>query len=316
MIIVTGGAGFIGSNLIEAFNKKGIQDILVVDHLRKGLKVKNLTNKGFVDCLDKVEFRRLITQGEFPYKAEAIFHQGACSDTTETDADYLMDNNFNYSKLLLHYALERKIPFIYASSAAVYGCAKNFQEDSKENEVPLNLYGVSKLLFDNYVRTLLPSIKSTVVGLRYFNVYGPYEQHKGKMASIIYQLYKQFMNSNEINLFEGTDGFDHGEQRRDFIHVDDVVNANLFFLKHAFKNGIYNVGTGKSRSFNDVANIILSIKKTGKINYIPFPPSLRGKYQSFTEANIFNLRNSGFNEPLQSLESGIPQTLAYYQAAI
>lgn len=312
MILVTGGAGFIGSNLMRALNARGLKNIIVIDNLTRGNKSQNLVGCEFVDYIDKVDFRTLLEKGSFKARVKMILHQGACSDTTELDSHYMLDNNFTYSKILLHYALENHVPFIYASSAAVYGRAAHFEEDIKENEAPLNLYGFSKVLFDHYVRSLLPSIKTTLVGLRYFNVYGPFEAHKGKMASMIYQLCQQLDTSGEVNLFSGTDGYPDGEQRRDFIYVDDVIKMILFFMNTPGKRGIYNAGTGRSASFNDIAHALISLKGLGKINYVPFPSHLQGKYQSFTEASLSKLKQAGYTESFESLNHAIRKTISFY----
>jgi ADP-L-glycero-D-manno-heptose 6-epimerase len=308
MIIVTGGAGFIGSNLVKALNDKGIMDILVVDDLTDGVKFRNLVDCQVIDYLDKDDFLARVKQKKkFAEEIQAIFHQGACSSTTEWDGRYMMENNYTYSKELLHYCLSMKIPFIYASSAAVYGTGENFKE-AKENEAPVNIYGYSKYLFDEYVRRFVTDPKSQVVGLRYFNVYGPREQHKGSMASVAWHLNQQIQASGKVRLFTGSGGYADGDQRRDFIHVDDVVNVNLWMLESGCC-GIVNVGTGASRSFNDVANTILSWHDKGEIEYIEFPEHLQGSYQSYTEADINSLRQMGYKNDFLSVEDGVKQYL-------
>ena len=308
MIIVTGGAGFIGSNLVKALNDKGIMDILVVDDLTDGVKFRNLVDCQVIDYLDKDDFLICVKQKKkFTEEIQAIFHQGACSSTTEWDGRYMMENNYTYSKELLHYCLSLKIPFIYASSAAVYGTGKNFME-AKENEAPVNIYGYSKYLFDEYVRRFVTDPKSQVVGLRYFNVYGPREQHKGSMASVAWHLNQQIQASGKVKLFTGSGGYADGDQRRDFIHVDDVVNVNLWMLEGGHC-GIVNVGTGASRSFNDVANAIISWHDKGEIEYIEFPEHLQGCYQSYTEADINSLRQMGYKNDFLSVEDGVKQYL-------
>ncbi|MEX2496093.1 MAG: ADP-glyceromanno-heptose 6-epimerase, partial [Woeseia sp.] len=248
MHIVTGGAGFIGSNLVRRLIEETGQDVIVVDDLSDGHKFTNMAGLPIADYLDKNEF--LDSLGDsFGRGVQSVFHQGACSVTTEWDGRYMMRNNYGYSKKLLHHCLAHEIPFIYASSAAVYGGAREFTE-LPENELPLNVYGYSKLLFDNYVRRLSLGTGQQVVGLRYFNVYGPGEQHKGPMASVAFHFNNQVSRHGEIRLFEGSDGFADGEQRRDFVYVDDVSAVNLWFLNHPEVSGIYNVGTGKSQSFN------------------------------------------------------------------
>lgn len=305
MYIVTGGAGFIGSNVIRGLNNIGISDILVVDNLKRGDKFFNLIGCKISDYVDKREFRESLEKDKFPTsKIDTIFHQGACSDTMETDGQYMMDNNYVYSKVLLEKAVKNKIPFIYASSAAVYGRNTNFKEH-QDNEGPINVYGYSKYLFDQYVRGMFDPVESTVVGLRYFNVYGPHETHKGPMSSVTLQFYKQLKSTQTIRLFEGTDGCKDGEQRRDFIFVADVVNVNLFFMKAAPIKGIFNVGTGSSQSFNQIADCLIELEGRGEKTYIPFPESLRNKYQSFTQADISSLRSAGYDSPFLSVEDGI-----------
>jgi len=308
MIIVTGGAGFIGSNLVKALNDKGFTDVLVVDDLTDGIKFRNLVDCQVIDYLDKDDFLQMVKQEKsFTENIEAIFHQGACSATTEWDGRYMMENNYAYSKALLHYCLKLKIPFIYASSAAVYGIGENFKE-AKENEAPVNVYGYSKYLFDEYVRRFVTEPESLVVGLRYFNVYGPREQHKGSMASVAWHLNQQIQETGKMKLFEGSGGYADGDQRRDFIHVDDVVKVNLWMLENG-TYGIVNVGTGASRPFNDVAKAIISWHGKGEINYIEFPVHLKGSYQSYTEADIHSLRKMGYEDDFLSVEEGVKQYL-------
>ncbi len=311
MIIVTGGAGFIGSNLVKALNKIGHNDIIVVDDLTNGHQFINLVNCTIADYFDKDIFLQMITQGHhLTQSISAIFHQGACSTTTEWNGRYMMENNYHYSKELLHFALQKKIPFIYASSAAVYGANTTFAETT-ENEQPLNVYGYSKLLFDQYVRRVLLQAESQIVGLRYFNVYGPSEQHKGTMASVAYHFNNQLKESGEVKLFAGTDNFANGEQRRDFISVDDITAVNIWFFQQQHKSGIFNVGTGRSQSFNDVANAVIAWHGRGQIRYIPFPEHLQGKYQSFTEADINLLRDAGYAAEFKTVEQGVKLYLDY-----
>lgn len=312
MIIVTGGAGFIGSNLVKALNKIGRSDIIVVDDLTDGHKFSNLIDCTIADYFDKDIFLQMINQGHYLTKSiSAIFHQGACSTTTEWNGRYMMENNYQYSKELLHFSLQKKIPFLYASSAAVYGANTRFSE-IKENEQPLNIYGYSKLLFDNYVRRVLPQADSQIVGLRYFNVYGPGEQHKGSMASVAYHFNNQLIETGEVKLFAGTDNFANGEQRRDFIFVDDITAVNLWFFQQQNKSGIFNLGTGRSQSFNDVANAVIAWHGKGKIQYISFPEHLQGKYQSFTEADLSLLRNVGYAADFKTVEQGVKLYLDYF----
>lgn len=305
MIVVTGGAGFIGSQLVAGLNRLGKEEILVVDDLKDGKKFVNLSVNKIADYMDKDEFRELIQgRNKLCEEIELIFHQGACSTTTEWDGRYMMDNNYTYSKELLHFSIERSIPFIYASSAAVYGINTKFIEKS-ENENPINVYGYSKLLFDDYVRALKPEPKSQVVGLRYFNVYGPRESHKGSMASVAFHFNSQIKESGELKLFEGSHGYADGEQLRDFIYVDDVVNVNLWLMDNPDVSGIYNIGTGTAKSFNDVANAVIAWHARGEIKYIPFPDTLKDSYQSFTEADINSLRCTGYDKEFTPLEEGV-----------
>ncbi|MCK5830153.1 MAG: ADP-glyceromanno-heptose 6-epimerase [Methylococcales bacterium] len=305
MIIVTGGAGFIGSNIVLGLNQRGYDDILVVDNLTNGIKYKNLVDCQITDYLDKKDFLEKLQQGFFRHKTiEAIFHQGACSSTTEWDGRYMMENNYEYTKVLFHYCQDQKIPLIYASSAAVYGADDHFKEEL-QFEKPLNVYGYSKFQFDQYLRQFQSKLTAQVVGLRYFNVYGPHEEHKGSMASVAYHLNNQLLESDVIRLFEGCDGYGNGEQQRDFVYVGDVVDINLWFLDNPQVSGIYNTGTGRSQTFNDVANAVLNYHQKGSLEYIPFPEHLKGCYQSYTEANLEKLRTSGCEHQFKSVEEGV-----------
>ncbi|MEO1889468.1 MAG: ADP-glyceromanno-heptose 6-epimerase [Cycloclasticus sp.] len=309
MIIVTGGAGFIGSNIVQGLNAKGIEDILVVDDLTDGTKFKNLVDGRIADYMDKDDFLDSVLGGDLDdVKIEAIFHEGACSSTTEWDGQFMMENNYEYSKTLFHYCQTHKIPFIYASSASVYGGGSVFTEDLA-NEAPLNVYGYSKFLFDQYVRKQELSnhqeMRSQVVGLRYFNVYGPREQHKGSMASVAFHLNNQLLEKGEIKLFAGCDGYADGEQVRDFVYVGDVVDVNLWFLDNPGVSGIFNCGTGKSQPFNDVAKGVLDYHQKGELSYIPFPGHLVGHYQSFTEADLTALRAAGCNHTFKTVDEGV-----------
>ncbi len=305
MIIVTGGAGFIGSNLVLGLNRRGYDDIVVVDNLANGVKYKNLLDCQIADYQDKNKFLDKLQRGYYSATSiEAIFHQGACSTTTEWDGRYMMENNYEYTKTLFHYCQTHKIPLIYASSAAVYGSDNNFKEQLSY-EGPLNVYGYSKFQFDQYFRRFQNELSAQVVGLRYFNVYGPHEEHKGSMASVAFHLNNQIKASNVVRLFEGCDGYANGEQRRDFIYVGDVVDINLWFLENPQVSGIYNTGTGRSQTFNDVANAVLAYHQQGQLEYIPFPEHLKGCYQSFTEANLEKLRAAGCNYQFKSVEEGV-----------
>jgi ADP-L-glycero-D-manno-heptose 6-epimerase len=306
MIVVTGGAGFIGSNLVKALNDSGRQDIVVVDELTDGTKFTNLVDCQILDYLDKDDFLKKIISGEkFSAPIEVIFHQGACSSTTEWNGRFMLENNYEYSKILLHYALANKIPFIYASSAAIYGDGQEGFVEKAACEKPLNVYGYSKFLFDQYVRRHLAAAASPVVGLRYFNVYGPREGHKGSMASVAFHLNQQLLQTGIIKLFDGCDGYGPGEQRRDFIYVDDVAKVNLWFWQQKTISGIFNVGTGRSQPFNDIANAVLQWHGRGQLEYIPFPAHLQGRYQSFTEADITALRKVGYEDAFKTVEQGV-----------
>ena len=308
MIVVTGGAGFIGSNLIKALNDTGINDILVVDHLKNSAKMENLRGLQFADYQDKVRFLLRIEQGGAGIgPIAAIFHIGACSDTMEVDGSYMLENNYEYSKILLNHCLTKGIPFQYASSASVYGKGENGFHEKSVCEYPLNIYAYSKYLFDNYVRHLKPQTGSQVVGLRYFNVFGPQENHKGQMASIVFKLYSQLQKDGVARLFAGMDGYGDGEQRRDVIYVKDVVRLHLFFWENPHIHGVFNCGTGKANTFNAVARSIIARLGRGRIEYASFPAALAGKYQSFTEADLTRLRSVGWGEEFMSLTSAISE---------
>lgn len=303
MHIVTGGAGFIGSNLVRRLIEETGDEVIVVDDLTDGHKFQNLAALPIADYLDKDEFLENLGS-RFSSGVQSVFHQGACSTTTEWDGRYMMKNNYAYSRTLLHHCLANDIPFIYASSAAVYGSSTGFSENPG-NELPLNVYGWSKLMFDRYVQRLLEQASSQVVGLRYFNVYGPNEQHKGSMASVVWHFNRQLLSEKEIRLFEGSGGFANGEQRRDFVYVDDVCAVNLWFLQHRDASGVFNTGTGQSQSFNDVANAVIGWHGRGRIRYIPFPDELAGAYQSFTEADLSKLRGTGCDVSFRNVEDGV-----------
>lgn len=306
MLVVTGGAGFIGSNLVKALNQRGRSDVLVVDDLQDGRKFRNLADCEIADYLDKDKFFEALRDSSVHRSAfQAVFHQGACSVTTEWNGRYMLENNFEYSKRLLHFCAEREIPFIYASSAAVYGAGSSFGEN-RAHEAPLNVYGYSKFLFDQYVRLHVHGLKNQIVGLRYFNVYGPRESHKCSMASVAFHLRNQLLETGRVRLFEGCQGYADGEQRRDFVYVEDVANVNLWFLDHPEASGIYNVGTGRSQPFNDVARAVLKHYGRGEIEYIPFPDSLKGSYQSFTEADLTRLHAVGCDVRFRSVEDAVP----------
>jgi ADP-L-glycero-D-manno-heptose 6-epimerase len=317
--VVTGAAGFIGANIVKALNDRGETRILAVDNLRKADKFKNLVDCEIVDYLDKEDFLDLLLDGAFDGEIEVVFHEGACSDTMETDGRYMMENNYRYSVSLLDYCQNEDVPLLYASSASVYGGGTVFRE-AREHERPLNVYGYSKFLFDQYVRRMWHGRTAQIVGFRYFNVYGPREQHKGRMASVAFHFFNQYMAEGRVKLFEGCDGYANGEQRRDFVSVEDVVKVNLFFLDHPELSGIFNLGTGASQTFNDVAAATVNscrkakgeepltlnqMQAQGVIEYIAFPEALKGKYQSFTQADVSALRSAGYGEPFLTVEQGV-----------
>ena len=309
MIVVTGSNGFIGSNLIKGLNEIGYKDIIAVDDHNDARLKENIAHCEIKDFLDIDEFINLVKSNEFDgTEFRAIFHQGACSNTMEWDAEFLYKNNLLYSKELLKFSQKTGTPMIYASSASVYGAGKVFQE-SLENEDPINLYAYSKFKFDQLVRKELVKKDTQIVGLRYFNVYGPQEQHKGAMASVAFHLHNQLKENDEIKLFEGYEGYEDGEQRRDFIYVEDVVKVNLWFLENQNVSGIFNVGTGKSQTFNEVAHSVIDWNKKGKINYIPFPEKLKGAYQSYTQADISKLREVGYEYEFLNVQEGVKKYL-------
>ncbi len=313
MLVVTGGAGFIGSNIVKALNDRGRTDILVVDDLRDGTKFVNLADCEIADYLDQESFLRRV-QARRLDDIDAIFHEGACSSTTEWDGRFMMENNYEYSKELLHFCLEEGAQFLYASSASVYGAGPVFREE-RPYEHPLNVYGYSKFLFDQYVRRVLPEADTQIAGFRYFNVYGPREQHKGSMASVAYHFNNQIRETGKARLFEGSDGYGNGEQRRDFVYVGDAVEVNLWFLENPEQSGIFNLGTGRSQSFNDVARAVIAHHGRGELEYIRFPDHLKGRYQSFTEADIAALRAAGYERPFKSVEEGVGDYLRWLDRA-
>ena len=317
--VVTGAAGFIGSNLVRALNARGETQILAVDDLERSDKFGNLAACEIADYLDKDEFRRRLEAGDFSGAIDVVFHQGACSDTLETDGRFMMENNYRYSMALLDFCMEDQVPLLYASSAAVYGAGTDFREERK-SVAPLNIYGYSKFLFDQAVRRRLAEAGSQIAGFRYFNVYGPNEWHKGRMASVAWHFFNQYAAERRVRPFVGSGGYGDGEQRRDFVSVEDVVKVNLHFLDHPEVSGIFNIGTGRAQSFNDVALATINAcrkaqgepplaldeaRSQGLIEYAPFPDALKGKYQNFTQADVGALRRAGYSAPFLAVEEGV-----------
>jgi len=317
--VVTGAAGFIGSQIVAGLNARGVREIIAVDNLENADKFRNLVTGEIADYLDKREFLDRLHAGQFDEVVDAVLHQGACSDTMQADGRYMMDNNYRYSRVLLDWCQDEGVPCLYASSAAVYGAGPEFRE-ARECEAPLNVYGYSKFLFDQHVRRRLDARSAPVAGFRYFNVYGPNEAHKGRMASVAFHAFNQFRETGRVKLFVGSDGYADGEQRRDFIHVDDVVAVNMHFLGGKDASGIYNCGTGRAQTFNDVARTVINGVRAARgedalaleamvaqtlIEYVPFPPQLVGKYQSYTEADLERLRAAGYAGEFMPVEAGV-----------
>ena len=324
--IVTGAAGFIGSNIVKALNARGVTKIIAVDNLSKAEKFRNLVDCEIADYIDKLDFIERIQAGHFDGEVDAIFHEGACSDTMETDGRYMMENNYRYSTILLDWCLDQDVQFLYASSVPTYGASSVFREE-REFEGPLNVYGYSKFLFDQIVRQrLLKEPSSQIVGFRYFNVYGPREMHKGRMASVAFHNFNQFRAEGKVKLFEGSHGYADGGQMRDFVFVEDVAKVNLFFFENPEKSGIFNLGSGRAQSFNDVAVAAVNgclraksgandsaplslaeLRTQGLLEYVAFPVALKGKYQAFTQADLTKLREAGYEAPMASVEEGVAQ---------
>ncbi|QQS36059.1 MAG: ADP-glyceromanno-heptose 6-epimerase [Ignavibacteriales bacterium] len=314
MIVVTGGAGFIGSAIVWRLNELGNNNIIIVDELGKDEKWKNLVGLNFHDFINKNEFIEKINSG-LGFKIESIIHMGANSSTTEKDADHLLKNNYEYTKILAEYSLKNNIRFIYASSAATYGDGElgfNDDESSFHSLRPLNMYGYSKSLFDLWaIRT---GAANNIVGIKYFNVYGPNEYHKGDMRSVVHKAFEQIRDTGKVKLFKSRNAdYKDGEQMRDFVYVKDAVDMTLFFVDKKDRNGIFNVGAGKARTWNDLVKAIFSaMNKELKIEYIDLPDHLAGKYQYFTEAVLDKIKKAGYNKPLTPLEDGVTDYVKNY----
>jgi ADP-glyceromanno-heptose 6-epimerase len=325
-IIVTGAAGFIGSNIVKALNRRGETDIIAVDNLTNGHKFRNLADCDIAHYLDKHEFIRQVREHLIAHDIRAVFHQGACSNTMEHNGQYMMENNYQYSLDLLDWCQDERIPFLYASSAAVYGKGTAFREE-RALEKPLNVYGYSKFLFDQVVRRrIAQGLTAQVVGFRYFNVYGMREQHKGRMASVAYHHFNQYRSQGYVNLFGAYENYGNGEHSRDFVSVEDVAKVNLYFFDNFEKSGIFNLGTGRSQPFNDLAAATVNACRAAEgkpklslaelveqqlIRYIPFPEDLAGKYQSFTQADTEKLRAAGYADDFYTVEQGVERYVAW-----
>ena len=314
-IVVTGGLGFIGNNLVRELNRRGHKDIVVVDHLDKGVKWKNFDGIDFEDYFDRGDFMKLLSEDKLP-EISAVFHLGACSSTTETDTAYLMENNYRYTRMLCLWCVTKGARFITASSAASYGDGSRGYCDEDEltpSLSPLNMYGMSKHLFDKWA--LKNGLYRQIVGLKFFNVYGPHEDHKGDMRSVIWKSFQQIKSQGKVGLFKSyKPEFGDGEQKRDFVFVDDVVKVMLHFAAHREVNGLFNCGTGEARSWNDLAKAVFkALGMEPKIEYVDMPETLQAKYQYFTQADLRKLRASGYNEPFTSLEDGAAAYVKWMQ---
>jgi len=314
MIIVTGGAGFIGSALIATLNKRRITDILVVDEHGKD-KCKNLVNLSFADYAEKNDFLKTVVEKKISTDIESVFHIGACSDTTETDTEYLRKNNYQYSKVLAEWATDTGIRFIYASSAATYGDgSKGFSDDEEKiHELkPLNMYGHSKQLFDLWAHR--KGLLKKIVDLKYFNVFGPNEYHKGEMRSFVVKAFEQINDKGKVGLFKSHNPkYADGEYLRDFLYVKDAVDMTLFFYDNPQISGLFNIGAGKARTWNDLVKAVFAaMDKSVKIEYIDMPDSIRNQYQYFTEADISKLHQAGYKKKTTSLEDAIKDYVQNY----
>ncbi len=315
MIVVTGAAGFIGSAIVWRLNTHGKEDIVIVDELGMEEKWKNLVALKYSDFIHKDDFIAMILDDEVPFSIDSLIHMGANSSTTEMNADHLLFNNYEYTKELAKYSIKNDIRFIYASSAATYGDGSlGFDDDENRLETlrPLNMYGYSKQMFDLWAKR--QKILNKIVGLKYFNVFGPNEYHKGDMRSVAHKAFGQINDTSKLRLFKSHNPkYKDGEQLRDFVYIKDAVDMTLFFLEHKDKNGIYNIGAGKARTWNDLAKAIFNaLNKPLNIEYFDPPKQLEEKYQYFTEANLDKLKKAGYNKPLASLEEGVSDYIKNY----
>jgi ADP-L-glycero-D-manno-heptose 6-epimerase len=314
MIVVTGGAGFIGSAIVWELNRRGEKEIVIVDELGTDEKWKNLVGLQFEDFVNKYKFIDSINKGTF-INADAIIHMGANSSTTEKDADHLFNNNYLYTKTLAEFCLKNNIRFIYASSAATYGDGSlGFNDDESKCDTlrPLNMYGYAKSLFD--IWSVNQDVFKKIVGLKYFNVFGPNEYHKGDMRSVVHKAFEQVMDTGKVKLFKsGNPKYKDGEQMRDFIYVKDAVNMTLHFLDNKNINGLFNIGSGQARTWNDLVTALFkAMEKPVNIEYIDLPDHLGDKYQYFTEANLSKLKSAGYKKEITSLENGINDYVKNY----
>jgi len=327
-VIVTGAAGFIGANVVRGLNRIGIDDVVAVDDLTDGAKFANLSDTAISDYFHYADFYPRFAEGAFG-RLEAVFHEGACSDTMEHDGRLMLDLNYRASRTLLDACLAQGTRLLYASSAAVYGASTVFREDPA-NERPLNVYAYSKLLFDQVVRRAIVGANTQVAGFRYFNVYGPYEGHKGRMASVAFHHFNQLRETGTVALFGEYGGYGPGEHARDFIYVDDLVAAKLWFFKHPHARGVFNLGSGRAQPFNDIAHAVVNAARArageapltlteqvaaGLVRYIQFPDALVGKYQCYTQADLGALRRAGYDGPFTDVASGVAAYAAWLAGA-